>query len=42
MVIKEFRQRISILEKGETLWRAFPDRMEQVAPDGTGPADYSL
>ena len=34
MDVKEYRQRISILEKGETLWRAFADRMEQIGPDG--------
>ena len=34
MDAKEFRQRVSILEKGETLWRAFPDRLEKTGPDG--------
>ncbi len=35
MDAKEFRLRVSILEKGETLWRAFPDRLEKIGPDGS-------
>lgn len=35
MTVIEYRRRASIAEKGETLWRAHPDRLEQVAPDGT-------
>ena len=31
----EYRRRASIQEKGESLWRALPDRLECYAPDGT-------
>ncbi len=31
---KEFRQRLSALEQGETLWRAYPDRLEKHGADG--------
>ncbi|AXE64269.1 hypothetical protein BBF93_08565 [Hyphomonas sp. CACIAM 19H1] len=31
---KEFRQRISAFEKGEILWRAYPDRLEKHGADG--------
>lgn len=32
---REYRQRVSILEREETLWKAYPDRLERIAPDGT-------
>lgn len=34
MDAKEYRQRISALEKGEVLWQAYPDRLERHGPDG--------
>lgn len=34
MDYKEFRQRLSALERGETLWRAYPDRLEKHGADG--------
>ena len=30
----EYSRRASVAEKGETLWRALPDRLEYYAPDG--------
>lgn len=38
----EYRRRASIQDKGETLWRAFPDRLEYVSADGarTGVIPY--
>lgn len=34
MEATEYRRRASIQEKGETLWRALPDRLEYYASDG--------
>ena len=34
MDYKDYRQRISALEKGEVLWRAYPDRLEKFGADG--------
>ncbi len=35
MTAIEYRRRASIVESGETLWRAYPERLDQVADDGT-------
>ena len=32
---QDFRQRLSAIEKGEILWRAFPDRLEKHGADGS-------
>lgn len=34
MSMTEYRRRASISAPGETLWRAYEDRLEQIAPDG--------
>jgi hypothetical protein len=34
MAVIEYRRRASIAQKSEVLWRAYPDRLEQVGPDG--------
>lgn len=35
MDYQDYRQRISALEKGDVLWRAYPDRLEKLGPDGS-------
>lgn len=34
MTATDYRRRASIAEKGESLWRAWPDRLEQLSPEG--------
>jgi hypothetical protein len=34
MTAVEYRRRASLTQTGEDLWRAYPDRLEQVGPDG--------
>ena len=43
MEVTEYRRRASIQEQGETLWRAFPDRLEFYSEDGAlrGVVPYS-
>jgi len=35
MQVVEYRRRASLADKGEAVWRAHADRLEQIAPDGT-------
>lgn len=35
MQVVEYRRRASLADKGEAVWRAYPDRLEQASPDST-------